>query len=224
VSSDFYSTRKPIEFLSLEPNFLNFVKEESSSIARNYSAEVELLSDRNLRLAHKRFLALYKGFQGAFLDPGTPDEFKLAAALCFSIRRARPVVVVHPVSSWNAAIAEGKVYEVLAKGEGSPTLRSSVPEIKAGLKPYKKFLDFADEVIAFEIGLRVSHYFAVQRYFGLHPEEPEENELMVMNTFKAKIPDNFDNDILLTLRDHTNGPFGLYLLYQSCFLAAPRIH
>jgi hypothetical protein len=214
--ANFYEVENPLEWIHQEKNFLDFVKDESVSVSTNFKTDIDVVPDRKLKLAFYRFRTLYANFKSVLPDQTkSPNEFKLAAAICFSLRRTRPVADVRPQSPLTEAIKSGDVSKLL-----DAVYSSNVP-VNDDIISHQFFMNFSDEIVSFEIALRVAHHLYVQRKIMANEDIDDKIHGFRMETYTPKISKDFYQDILVTMRDHTNGPFPLYLLYQSCFFNAP---
>jgi len=208
---EFYRSNIKDALLDQE-KFLEFLKSTAEDVADQHSAKIDLDLNRSGKYAFIRYHSLYNNFQNALPSYGSlPSGYKMAAALCFSLRRAQPIINVGPAAKW---------LETISLGEASRQLFPDGVKIKN--PEYASFFGFCDEVFAFQAGLRIAHYyyfedaaFKREKFIG---REMTEDELgMFFEECAPKIQPELYRDILVTLRDHTNGPYTIYLLYRSIF-------
>jgi hypothetical protein len=214
--SSFYKSREPSSYLLAEGNFLRFVELEYDSIAFDYYAAVKLTSaesKHDLKLTHDRYSSIYSGFKASLNQNGHqttgPNQFKIAAALCFSLRRARPVASVEPSFEFARRLLEAKLSgQHEAEGTG---LEKLTPE-------FGYFHQFADEICAFELGLRVAKHLTVQsELLRLNAEKNEHIAQHLMRHYHPSISKSDYTDIIVTLRDHATSPYSLLVLFTAIF-------
>lgn len=195
--------------------FLNFLDVTATDVAANHSAQVDIDLGRSGKYAFIRYHSLYKNFKSALPDGdgSSPNGYKIAAALCFSLRRAQPIVKVMPSSAWLATFDVGAVRDRLYPNG-----------VKVKNPEYESFFGFCDEIFAFHTGLRIAHYYFFEEevkkreeLLGRSLEEGDGELELFFYECSPKIQEELYRDILVTLRDHTNGPYTIYLLYRSIF-------
>jgi hypothetical protein len=196
-----------ISNLDKEPVFKSFVSEQYRQIAATYGCEIEIDEVRSLRQAYTRFRQIFGSFQSALPpDRKNPNQFKIAAALCFCLRRARPVRAIH--FSRLDSLSDDE-FEVTPDG-AFQLPRGSAEEL---------FFNFADEVLAFELGLRVAHYFEAQAYMAdvANDSIPTLDLVRVLQSVQPRLDPGYQRDIYIVLRDHAVSPFVLIVLYEALF-------
>jgi hypothetical protein len=211
----FYQSTDPSSYLLAEGNFLRFVELEYSRIAHDYFAALELsISDdkHDLKLAFDRYCALYRAFQSSLKQEdgeiGRPNQFKIAAALCFSLRRARPIARVVPSFAFARRLLAGKLaglHEVEGTG-----LEAITPE-------FAYFYPLADEICAFEIGLRVAKHLTVQSEFERLGVTSDTILRLLTGHYHPDISRDDYTNVFVTLRDHATSPYSLLVLYAALF-------
>jgi hypothetical protein len=214
----FYMSDNPSAYLLAEGSFMRFVELEYNSIASDYYAEVELATPddkHDVKLAYDRYCALYRAFESSMKrdegKTGLPNQFKIAAALCFSLRRARPVSSVEPSFSFARRQLEGKLaglHEVEGTG-----LEKITPE-------FSFFYPLADEICAFEIGLRVAKHLTVQTAIARYKELGVDSSKVfsgLTDHYQPAIARKDYINIFVTLRDHATSPYSLLVLYAALF-------
>jgi hypothetical protein len=199
-----------ISDLSDYNKFCSFLSEEFNEIAGENSAEVTLDMVRSSRFAFDQYTKLYEMF-GKAVGGTPPSEFKVAASLCFALRRAQLVVSVR-----RAGIGESGIHSGLEQ-----LVNPIDPDSNYGL-----FYAYANELCAFKIGLRIALYFyAHSKIADLEGRTEDEKLQMLVSAMEKSAPrfsKNFIRDNLASLRDHAVSPFSLYILYQAIFdLAVP---
>ena len=195
-----------VEELLLEDKFTEFVSSQFSEIADVYDAEVTIDGVRSCAIAHVRYLSLHEMFKKA-IGAGEPSEYKIAACLCFALRRAQPIVEIHP-NNWKKSLESGNVHAAMYS-------ESKLSE------RYELFYNFANEICSFSLGLRLAHYYSAQKNLRkIHAIDDRAKTVLLVNEMQRIRPnfsENFKLDNLFTLRDHAVSPFSLYVLYQAVF-------
>jgi hypothetical protein len=172
--------------------------------------------DRNIISSHRKYVSIVESFAAALPKGKRPNHYKLAAGLCFSLRRAKPITSVKPRN----------LLEIAAeRGIGIDAALYSA-DIKFDDSRYKKFVPYADEICAFQIGESVAKHFEAQtriekRKLG---SLTEDEHIALLRECSPKVSDDFYHDILAVLRDHATSPFSLLLLYESWFLPIRQAH
>lgn len=192
--------------------FIDFVEDQFNEIAETYQSEVDIDKVRSCSLAHDRYLSLHDMFKKA-IAVGEPSEYKIAACICFALRRTQPIIDVKPEGS-----------RAILKDDVSPML--ALYGIALSEK-FHLFNNFANEICSFSLGLRLAHYYAAQSVLkdvsALNADQDQKILFDQMQKIKPVFSENFRLDNLLTLRDHAVSPFSLYVLYQAVFdLTSPK--
>jgi hypothetical protein len=191
--------------------FKKFIEPVYLREAIYHGSSIEIDWNRNAVIAFTRYRKLERQFSEALPNPEKgADHFKQAAALCFSLRRARIIGSVKPIDALKDAISKGDASELhvlLAQGDAKETINK-----------FRVFVAFADEICAFQTGLRVVHFYEAQKkaaFVGGNLDN-KQWESILFNT-RPILSNKFNLDVIKILRDHSLSPHSLYLLFKACF-------
>ncbi len=215
----FYQSEDPSGYLLAEGNFLRFVELEYKRIAYDYYADVQISSSyikHDLILAYDRYCSLYRAFENSLKKEegksGRPNQFKIAAALCFSLRRARPIAGIEASFEFARRMLENKLAG-LNETAGAIGHENITPE-------FIYFYPLADEICAFEIGMRVAKHLTVQsaiaEFKNLGVFNPAVFDSLASH-YQPNISKNDYTNVFITLRDHATSPYSLLVLYAAIF-------